>query len=161
MPWKRSLFYFSLSYTHKVDLCMHFPLDISENSFTKNKEHLYICIIANMICVPGLTCSALIAGAEYVRWRTSMLFSSRLSSSRYDSHSSKAEWKRHYYKTFGCMAVMRDTAGRQQASQETICESRQKQPTFAALVHILWGMEPRTDFSLVDWRLLRKSRPLF
>lgn len=34
------------------------------------------------------------AGAEYVRCRTSILFSSRLSSSRYDSHSSKSEESR-------------------------------------------------------------------
>lgn len=49
-------------------------------------------IMTVLICVPHmLTCSALMAGAEYVRWRTSMLFSSRLSSSKYDSHSSKSE----------------------------------------------------------------------
>ena len=40
-------------------------------------------------------------------------------------------------------------------------ETNKKQPTFAAPIHVLWGMEPRADLSLVDWRLLGKSSSLF
>lgn len=79
-PWRHQPLF---CYTHKVGECIFIGIF---NSFNKDKQHLY----TKLICVPVLTCSALMAGAEYVRWRTSMLFSSRLSSSKYDSHSSKS-----------------------------------------------------------------------
>lgn len=34
-------------------------------------------------------------------------------------------------------------------------------PTFAAPLHVIWWVEPRTDLGLVDWRLFGESTPLF
>lgn len=78
-----------------------------------------------------------------------MLFSSRLSSRRYDSHSSKSETKMVYYyydESLGAQRQIRmeeKLLRRQVASQETIRKARKirnstkQQPTFAALVHVL------------------------